>query len=674
MATGDKLVTLDGLKAVYDKVDGDVGGLKSAITDNTGTTQIQFSDPALKQYINTSGSTVSWDTPSTSSTTQYKWAVVECNPGDVFTITGHGGSSPRLWAFADSSKNILDKSAAGATGNKLVLTAPTSAKYLIINDDSDSESYIGQFLLTVINGIASHIGQRNNYAWQTGNYSVNNGTRASSSSTTRICTVGYIDKQIKKIAAVDGYLFRVHAYNSDGSYVGTYTTDGGFYKTGSSENVSYFSFEKYQYRFKLTVVKADDSSLSLIDGNMAVYETAFGVNEETVSSVEPVNMCLAGIRTALVDNRIPYHNGFLFHKFTSASEQRELYYGPTFDHLKYIGQMGVNTMDRNFAISPKDGTIISRLISGDDRILRVYKDGTAYDVMTIAYPWLYNAGVDFVADQQNNEYCIYAEYGGNSGGIFKVYRGTYPYTSQSDWEVVKTATGETDIHHFHMVRRDPWTNIVYLTSGDSASLTHWWYSTDCGATWTELVHGSDVTSTWGDMACRTINFIFTEDYIYWATDSYKNHMLCRIQRDSETGIIDLTTFEKLADLKAGCATNSLCYSEAPYGLFMYERIDSMTGYPSDAELYYGTPVTMQFYSLDTNQLEDVVTLGLTETTWGGSRGKCYINYTNPNQPYPAMGFDSSTPCIFDLVYDDPSKIGTIVYDIKGGTVKDVLLE
>jgi hypothetical protein len=169
------------------------------------------------------------------------------------------------------------------------------------------------------------------------------------------------------------------------------------------------------------------------------------------------------------------------------------------------------------------------------------------------------------------------------------------------------------------------------------------------------------------MACRTINFIFTEDYIYWATDSWYNHMLCRIQRDAETGIIDLSTFEKIATLKEGCATNSICYSEAPHGLFMYERVDS------GAEAYYGTPVTMQFYNLDTNTLEDVVTLGLTEDTWGGSRGKCYINYTNPNQPYPAMGFDGNTPCIFDLIYDNPAKIGTIVYDIEGKTVKDVLL-
>lgn len=33
MATGDKLVTLDGLKVVYDKVDGDVGGLKSTVSE-----------------------------------------------------------------------------------------------------------------------------------------------------------------------------------------------------------------------------------------------------------------------------------------------------------------------------------------------------------------------------------------------------------------------------------------------------------------------------------------------------------------------------------------------------------------------------------------------------------------------------------------------------------------
>ena len=32
MAIGDKLITLDGLKAVYDKIDGDVGELQSALT------------------------------------------------------------------------------------------------------------------------------------------------------------------------------------------------------------------------------------------------------------------------------------------------------------------------------------------------------------------------------------------------------------------------------------------------------------------------------------------------------------------------------------------------------------------------------------------------------------------------------------------------------------------
>ena len=32
MSEGDKLVNLDGLKAVYDKVDGDLGDLKSAST------------------------------------------------------------------------------------------------------------------------------------------------------------------------------------------------------------------------------------------------------------------------------------------------------------------------------------------------------------------------------------------------------------------------------------------------------------------------------------------------------------------------------------------------------------------------------------------------------------------------------------------------------------------
>ena len=150
----EKLVK-DSLDAQSDRID---------VTNNnislyTGNQEIAFSDPSLKQYIKTNGSTVDWTTPSTSSNTNIKWAVVECQPGDKFTINGKGGSSDRLWAFADLSKNIIKVSGAGATATNLVLVAPTSAAYLIINDEQNKSSYIGEFLVNDVNSLKAPINE-----------------------------------------------------------------------------------------------------------------------------------------------------------------------------------------------------------------------------------------------------------------------------------------------------------------------------------------------------------------------------------------------------------------------------------------------------------------------------------------------------------------------------------
>lgn len=132
--------------------------LKSALKNITGNEQIQYSDPSKRQYIVTNGTTVQWDTPSTSASTQIKWAVVECVPGDQFIISGRGGNSDRLWAFADASKNLLDpRASAGATASNLVLTAPANAAYLILNSETDVASYSGAaFLVDRVEALEEH--------------------------------------------------------------------------------------------------------------------------------------------------------------------------------------------------------------------------------------------------------------------------------------------------------------------------------------------------------------------------------------------------------------------------------------------------------------------------------------------------------------------------------------
>ena len=374
------------------------------------------------------------------------------------------------------------------------------------------------------------------------------------------------------------------------------------------------------------------------------------------------NLCLAGIKTDILTNKIPYHRGFLFHKMEN---DNSLWYGTTFENAVQFAIAEFDVTQMRFAISPKDGRIIAAQRDARNGIWVFDGENTTHlnSFTTNPMAWLYNSGVDFIVDGSGNEHCIFAEYHGSpsSGTTFYVWRGTYPYTSASDWEIVMTQT-YSNIMHFHMVRRDPWSNVLYLTSGDSNAQCSWWYSDNYGETWETLTTGA--TSGYPDQVCRTINFVFTKDWIYWATDHGTNHMLCKVSRD-ENGLIDVSSRVKLCDLPDGYATNSICYVESPNGIFMYDRVD--TGYTSQ----YGDPVTMKFWDIEAEELVDIVTLGLTSNTWGGSRGKCYVNYTNGKEVKPAMGFSIDTPCIFDLVCDNPANIGTIAYDIGSKTVSEI---
>lgn len=407
------------------------------------------------------------------------------------------------------------------------------------------------------------------------------------------------------------------------------------------------------------------SKPNIIEINEEVKELQ---NKPSVFADTNRNMCLAGIKTDILTNKIPYHRGYLFHKLQN--NDNSLWYGTDFDHINKIGSASYNPTLMRFAISPKDGRIIA--VQRDTRNGIWILDGSTETHLngftSNPQAWLYNSGVDFINDG-SDEYCVFAEYSSTvaSGYTLNVWRGKYPYTSASNWSIVMTKEQVTDITHFHMVRRDPWTNILYLTAGDSSAESKWWYSTDKGATWTLLVSGTD--TGWGDSLCRTINFIFTADYIYWATDhgeaGVQHHTLNRIQRDSDTGIMDLSTKEQLTLLPQLYATNSLCYVESPNGLFMYDRIDTLSS------SVFGEPIKMLFWDFATEELVEIASLKLTINNWGGSRGKCYINYTNGKQTMPAMGFSIDTPCVFDLVCDNPSNIGTIAYDIGSKTIHTI---
>lgn len=387
--------------------------------------------------------------------------------------------------------------------------------------------------------------------------------------------------------------------------------------------------------------------------------------ENSIDTSDKSSLCLCGIKTDIVSNKIPFASGYLFHKL--GSTDKSLYYGNTLRSAEKIGELSFDPKAYMFAISPTDGRVImtTRGVRGAMKVWDGTNTTTLFSSATTKpMGWLYNSGVDFIIDGNNVEHCIFAEYTGSTTdyGGFYVWRGTYPYTSESDWTTVfhmdqgYAQPSSTNITHFHQVRRDPWTNILYLTSGDQPLQLKWWYSADYGENWTLLTDNSN--NGWEEHVARCINFAFTADYIYWAVDHGTNHSLNKVSRNAQTGIIDPSTRAKLADLPFGQATNTVCYVENPKGLFLFERIDSGNEYSQ----LYGTGIHHQFWSLESNELVDAGYLGLTNNSWGGHRGKCYTNYTNGQEPHPAMGFSVDTPCVFDIIGASDG-LGTIFYNM-----------
>lgn len=85
------------------------------------------------KYVSTSGDTVNLSSLSTS-TSGLCCAIVPCSAGDVFTLTGTGGStSARLWNFIDSSGNRLLSCGGSEVADGAVITAPPNTAYLLVN-------------------------------------------------------------------------------------------------------------------------------------------------------------------------------------------------------------------------------------------------------------------------------------------------------------------------------------------------------------------------------------------------------------------------------------------------------------------------------------------------------------------------------------------------------------
>lgn len=107
--------------------------------------ELIMSDPTDKQYIKTDisvGSTVDL-TPIVAVSAQYSYCIYNCAEGDVFTLSGHGGSAGRMWAFIDSSNKLLSVAQAELTEDNLIITAPANTSKIIVNFNGGGVAFKG---------------------------------------------------------------------------------------------------------------------------------------------------------------------------------------------------------------------------------------------------------------------------------------------------------------------------------------------------------------------------------------------------------------------------------------------------------------------------------------------------------------------------------------------------
>lgn len=141
----------------FNKVAEDLSDLETEVGDVKNDLGYTVIVPTRGGYIATSSNTTDYTVVSNNS---YWYSVIDCTDGAMFTVAGVGSSAARLWAFVDRNGNILSKALENATETGLFLKAPAGAIKLVINTQTNVNSYIGWLPVNAV--IASIDGRMEN--------------------------------------------------------------------------------------------------------------------------------------------------------------------------------------------------------------------------------------------------------------------------------------------------------------------------------------------------------------------------------------------------------------------------------------------------------------------------------------------------------------------------------
>lgn len=298
MATGDKIVTLDALKAVYDSQDtdtikSDLSDLNSALKDFSGIMPIEML--GTNKYIKTNvevGATVSYTLQTSNG---FKYAIVSCQANDAFTINVTGGNAPRAWAFVDSQDKLITKALNGVTETNKILIAPPNAAKLILNDSSGSTSYVGANKIVVLDnekvdetelGNVLNLCENNiipGWAVYVGRYlSKNDGANVVNSSYSRFTYLHDRNGAVAYRFDNSSYRFWLSYYNATGA------TDGTGYLGRSEDVTGTITIPETALKIGVSFIRVDGAAMT--DSDAAVIEAGFKVLTPTDKTLAKENV------------------------------------------------------------------------------------------------------------------------------------------------------------------------------------------------------------------------------------------------------------------------------------------------------------------------------------------------------------------------------------------------
>jgi hypothetical protein len=195
--------------------------------------------------------------------------------------------------------------------------------------------------------------------------------------------------------------------------------------------------------------------------------------------------------------------------------------------------------------------------------------------------WLENVGYTVLP----NGNLIFCEYTRGTVKTANVWLVSGTITNPANWRTTWSHdiidaldTYTSGIKHCHEMQYDFYTGVLYFGTGDSDSGSYNYYSLDNGETWT-LLYGPNKNR------CRRLTFVFTQDKVYWASDSYEaqyHHFF--VAERGTNGVVDV---ENATEIQLDSTNQQACYGCVYLqALNVVVMMDRMDGTGSDVLNWY----------------------------------------------------------------------------------------